>query len=268
MITDAQLRENHEFVTAFETLRKRHGHREMSDLALREVADATGIDYETLRIARHLRNALAHDEPVNRGTLGEYHAILAAAVQPREPRVTAVDLSRPDDTKAYRVHAWRDSDLERVMLANGFVSIGGDEIGDLANVTDPNEIRARLTESMPDRAPRAISLFVGYWRRFLWEAGAGDLVVLPTREREVAIGELVGPYRFVGAAEPHARHRRPVSWIGSAVDRDAFGADLVTTLHGQHTVQEFKAARAVERRRSLATGSTDPGPPTATGSER
>lgn len=267
-MTDAELRENHEFVTAFETLRKRHGHREMSDLALRQVADATGIDYETLRVARHLRNALAHDEPVNRETLGRYLQILTAMARPPELRAAAIEPVRANDTKAYRLHAWRDPDLERGMLANGFVSIGGDEIGDLAGVKDPEEIRESLTDSMPGRTPRAISLFVGYWRRFLWEAGAGDLVVLPTRERDVAIGELVGPYRFVETSEPHARHRRPVSWIAAAIDRDALGADLITTLNGQHTVQEFKAPSAVERLRRLAAGGTDPGPSRAAGTER
>jgi hypothetical protein len=260
VITDAELRENHEFVTAFETLRKRHGHREMSDFALRQIADAAGVDYETLRLARHLRNALAHDEPVNRETLRRYLDILTALARPPEPLAATAEPARADDTKAYRLHAWRDPDLERAMLANGFVSIGGDEIGDLAGVTDPEDIRAWLTDSMPGRTPRAISLFVGYWRRFVWEAGVGDLVVLPTRERDVAIGELVGPYRFVETADPHARHRRAVSWIAAAVDRDAFGADLITTLNGQHTVQEFKAPRAVERLRSLAARGTDPGP--------
>ena len=146
------------------------------------------------------------------------------------------------------------------MTANGFVSIGGDEIGDLTGVTDAETIRDWLTESMPVRTPGAISLFVGYWRRFLWEAAAGDLVVLPTRTRDVAIGELVGPYHFVKSAEPHARHRRAVSWIATAVDRDAFGADLLVTLNGQHTVQEFKAARAVSLLRSLAEFGVDPGP--------
>ena len=159
------------------------------------------------------------------------------------PRASAhVVPSRTNDAHAYRVHAWRDPQLEREMIANGFVSIGGNEIGDLTGVTDAETIRDWLTESMLDRSPRAISLFVGYWRRFLWEAEPGDLVVLPTRTRDVAIGEFVGPYHFVRSAEPHARHRRAVSWIASAVDRDAFDADLVTTLNGQHTVQEFKAA--------------------------
>jgi predicted Mrr-cat superfamily restriction endonuclease len=237
----------------------------MSDAAVRQVAEASGVEFETLRVARHLRNALAHDEPVNRAALARYRGILVEAVGHRTGSSEPDLVSPPsDDVNAYRVHAWRDPQLELQMIANGFVSIGGDEIGDLTGLTDAETIRDWLTESMPDRSPRAISLFVGYWRRFLWEAAPGDLVVLPSRARNVAIGEFVGPYHFVKTAEPHARHRRAVSWIATGVDRDAFDADLVTTLNGQHTVQEFEAARTVRRLRSLADVGVDPGPPSGT----
>lgn len=60
---------------------------------------------------------------------------------------------------AIRVDAWRDALLEREMLANGFVNIGGDELGDLTGL-DLEEIGERLTEAM-DRSPRAINVFVG-----------------------------------------------------------------------------------------------------------
>lgn len=261
MITERELRQNHDFVTAFETLRKRHGHREMSDSAVRQVAEASGVEFETLRVARHLRNALAHDEPVNRDTLARYHEILMDAVgEPTGPNGPDVVPSPPENFSAYRLHAWRDPQLELHMIANGFVSIGGDEIGDLTGVTDAETIRDWLAKSMPDRSTRAISLFVGYWRRFLWEATSGDLVVLPTRARDVAFGEFVGPYHFVKSAEPHARHRRAVSWNATGVDRDTFDSDLLTTLNGQHTVQEFKAIGAVRRLQSLARTGVDPGP--------
>lgn len=152
---------------------------------------------------------------------------------------------------AYRVHAWKDPHLEREMLGNGFVSIGGPEIGDLTGVHDPEIIRAWLTESMPDHSPRAISLFVGYWRRFL-EADAGDLVVLPTRDGRVSIGEFVGRYHYVVGADPRSRHRRPVSWIKLGVERDEFDPDLISVLNGQHTVQDFRAPDAVARLRRIS----------------
>ena len=144
------------------------------------------------------------------------------------------------------------------MIANGFVSIGGDEIGDLTGVSDV-QIRSWLTKTMQVRTPRAIALFVGYWRRFRG-ANSGDLVVLPTQSLGVAIGEYVGPYHYVSDANPHARHRRAVSWNRVGVSREAFGSDLVVTLNGRHTVQEFNADGAVHRLRLIAETGVDPGP--------
>lgn len=258
MITDEELRVNHRFVTAFETLRKRHGYREMHELALQDIADSTGVAYETLRIARHLRNALAHGEKVNRKTLVQHDLILSEILQEVDRRNPTPATSPATSVRAFRVHAWQDPRLEEEMVANGFVSIGGAEMGNLTGVDDAEVIRSRLTAAMPDRPRRAISLYVGYWRRFLWDAATGDLVVLPIRRRKVAIGEFVGPYHYVDNVEPRARHRRAVSWSNTNVDREAFGPDLLVTLTGQHTVQDFNAANAVSGLRSIAEAGTAP----------
>lgn len=256
MFTDAELRTNHDFVLAFETLRKQHHQREMHDVALRQIADATDLDYRDLRVARSLRNALAHGEAVNRETLQRHLDLLRGIATPARPDRAVLDA---DDVRAYRVHAWQDPRLEQEMLANGFVAIGGAEIGDLSDVHDPEVIRARLTRSMPDRKPKAISLFVGYWRRFRWEAESGDLVVLPTRDRLVSIGEFVGPYHYTDGPEPRVRHRRPVSWLRTGIYRDAFDSDLVTVLNGQHTVQDFTTADAVDRLRRITRSASSGG---------
>lgn len=250
-ISDAELRRNYEFVVAFENLRKRHGYREMSDTALSEIANATDIPLATLRVARHLRNAIAHADPVNPKTLADHRERLRAVLDGAPAEVTSVrsEAATPN-TLAWRMHAWLDSGLEQQMLANGFVSMGAAEMDDLTGVTDPTVIRDRLVRTMPDRKPAAFPIFVGYWRRFLWEAQIGDLIVLPLRDRTVAIGEFVGPYHFVGAAEVHSRHRRAVSW-NSRASRDLFPADLLKTLNSKHTIVQFKAPDAVARLRSL-----------------
>lgn len=66
VITDEELRHNHDFVMAPEAIRKRHGYREMSDAALQDASAPIGVSYEDLRFARHLRNALAYGDAVNR----------------------------------------------------------------------------------------------------------------------------------------------------------------------------------------------------------
>ncbi len=146
------------------------------------------------------------------------------------------------------------------MIANGFVSIGGAQLGDLTGVNDPEVIRSMLTKALPDRKPRAINIFVGYWKRFLWEAQAGDVVVLPTQQDDLAIGDFVGPYFYVRSAEPRARHRREVAWNATEIPRDSLATDLLTIVRGRHTVQQFKPANSAHRLRTIAETSFDPGP--------
>ena len=171
------------------------------------------------------------------------------------------DAVQPSGTgsHAYRVHAWKDRTLERAMLTEGFVSIGGDELGDLSRIRRPEVIHALLTASMPDKRPMAITLYVGYWRRFLWNAQVGDVVVLGTRDRKVAIGEFSGPYTYIADGDERARHRRPVLWKGVGIERSSLGEDLLRTMNSQHTVQDFTAANATARLRALAETRIDPG---------
>lgn len=162
-------------------------------------------------------------------------------------------------SRAFRVHAWKDKDLEAQMLADGFVSVGGAEVGDLSQVRHAEAIQALLTRTMPDKPPRAIALYVGYWRRFLWEAEIGDLVVLGTRDRRVAIGEFAGNYEYTPDGDPRLQHRRRVIWRRIGVDRAVLGDDLLRTMNSQHTVQDFMAADAAARLRVIAETGIDPG---------
>ncbi len=130
------------------------------------------------------------------------------------------------------------------MIAGDFIGIGGSELGDLSAMVDKEDLRDLLTERMPDKSPRAIGLYLGYWARFLWEAQVGDLVVLPRRDRSVAIGELAGNYSYEAAADDRVRHRRKVTWIAS-VDRDDLSAESRRKLSSQHTVQDFTDPGAV-----------------------
>lgn len=145
------------------------------------------------------------------------------------------------------------------MIREGFVAIGGAEIGDLTHVSDPEEIGRILTRSMPDRTERAIRLYVGYWRRFLWDMVDGDVVVTPTQSSDLAVGRVNGAYRYHGADEEHSRHRRGVHWLSTGVRRTDADPDLLRTISGRHTVQEFKqpdaAHRLVRQARAEISGS-------------
>ncbi len=88
----------------------------MTDDALREIAAVTDSSFEDLRGARHLRNALAHGEIVNRVSLMKYQLVLAKALG--EQPVTEPAEAGPSREHAYPLHAWLDPRLEQEMLAN------------------------------------------------------------------------------------------------------------------------------------------------------
>lgn len=251
-LTDQELRVHQRFVSAFEAWWKRLGLGEPTDRALREAAWMTGRSFQELRVAHYLRDALAHDKWVDRSCLDRQLAMLQEGDIP--PEVGRRALHRPNrpGTTAIRVHAWRDRNLERHMIADGFVSVAGADIADLTNADDPELIRQKIAESMPNRSPAAISILTGYWRRFILDAETGDVVVLPTQTLDVAVGEFAGEYFYMEAADPGARHRRPVGWIRFGIPGEEFDEDLQQVLFGRHTVQTFKSPDAAERLRRIA----------------
>ncbi len=250
-ISDLELRLNHQFVNRFETLRKESGYRDLHDAALGELAEATGIDYQTLRTARNLRNAIAHGDNVNRDTLRKINDALtdSSTSLPASRSVVAPTHSE----RAFRIHAWLDDELEQQMIANGFVSVGGNEIGDLADISDAEQIRQQIETSMTDRSQRAVAIFVGYWRRFLWEASNGDFVVLPMRDRTVAIGVFTSGYHYVETADQHTRHRRNVHWLAIAVPLSTFADAERKVIQGRHTIQEFRDPNSTEQLSAIAS---------------
>lgn len=152
--------------------------------------------------------------------------------------------------RAFRVRAWKDEELEREMIADGFIGIGGSGLDDLSGYAR-EELRELLTEKMVGTSTRGIGLYLGYWTRFLWEAQVDDLVVLPRRDRSVAVGAFAGEYVYAPAADDRIRHRRPVAWLAS-IGRDELSRASLNRLSSQHTVQEFNNPGAVAELERLA----------------
>jgi restriction system protein len=144
------------------------------------------------------------------------------------------------------------------MLIEGFVAVGGNEIGDLTGITDVRIIGETLERTMPNRTPRAISFFEGYWRRFLLEMQIGDPVVLPTQSDDLAIGMVTGGYEYRSDEDEHARHRRAVRWIATGVPRSDASPDLLRVVSGRHTIQEIKQPDAAAQLCALAKQGVEP----------
>lgn len=113
--------------------------------------------------------------------------------------------------------------LTTELVDEGFVSIGWDQLGDLRAVgTDRDTLKAKLTETYPDKKPRAIAGWTGILHRFSEEIAVGDIIVAPYKpDSTVNIGIVMGPYEYAPSAPTH-RHRRPVEWKKIGVSRTVF----------------------------------------------
>ncbi len=142
------------------------------------------------------------------------------------------------------------------MLIEGLVAVGGNEIGDLTGITDIRIIGGGRT--MPNRTPRAISTFEGYWRRFLLGMRSGDPVVLPTQSDDLLIGMVAGGYEYRSDEAEHARHRRVVRWIATRVPRSGASPNLQRVVPGRHTIQQIKKPDAATHLCALGEQGVEP----------
>lgn len=108
------------------------------------------------------------------------------------------------------------------MLDGKYVAIGWDELGNLSKLRTAedarDEIRKLLEQKYPGD-PKVVSRKAGEIRNFLTqisEEGDGDIVVAADGDTVLAIGRVIGPYRFENSAPTGAPHRREVAWLSTA----------------------------------------------------
>lgn len=105
-------------------------------------------------------------------------------------------------------------------LADGAVRIGWDEVGDLSLLAPARDaFKAAVREHRPDIEEGTVPSTAGTLYRFVHELAEGDVVVCPNRKlRTLDIGRVAGPYEFHPELPLH-RHRRPINWVRTGVDR-------------------------------------------------
>jgi restriction system protein len=166
----------------------------------------------------------------------------------------------PRPPVAWRVHAWGEREIEERLLSQGLVTVGGHELGDLSHAPSTDELRSELRDRFPERNERAIGIFVGYWRSFLYDMQVDDLVAMPLTGRRVAIGRVVGGYEYHDQELERIRHARPVEWLVRDLPRDRFDDDIRATLGSRGTICRLRADDAVNRLEAAVASGSDPGP--------
>lgn len=135
------------------------------------------------------------------------------------------------------------------LVANGFISVGWDQLGDLhKRGSDKEQMKMAIGATYPDAKPGAIPVWAGILLRFAFEMQPGDLVIYPHRpDSTLNFGRIEGDYYWDAEAALH-RNRRPVTWLKTGVPRAQFSksaryevGSAVTLFRVKHHAQEFEA---------------------------
>jgi len=159
------------------------------------------------------------------------------------------------------VRAGKYGEHEDRFLEDGRVYLTFSDItqDDLAGLADYESVRGFLASKYPGESNHKIGNGSGQIWAFLLGMKPGDWIVTPSkRSPVVAVGEVVGDYKFDAGSPPLYRHSRTVRWLSTAVPRSAFDQDLLYSMGAFLTVCEIKRNDAEKRVRAMAMNRWQP----------
>ncbi|MFD9814049.1 CBS domain-containing protein [Streptomyces sp. NPDC059080] len=165
--------------------------------------------------------------------------------------------------RAWVVRAGEYGQRETVALENGMLLAGWLGLGDLAEARTRDDIRALVAAAYPDEGAYTIGNWTGQLFRFVHEIQPGDLIVLPLKSLQVAVGRVTGSYEHRADSPDGMRHVRRAEWLVTDIDRQTIQSDLLDSMGSLLTVFELSRFGAAERVAALAEGKPDPGRPDA-----
>ncbi len=125
-----------------------------------------------------------------------------------------VDDSGATTDESLPERAWlvRGKDRVSTWIAEGFISIGWRQVGDLEPSITKDDLAKRFEEAYPDDSSGRRAAGVGNVLRFLKLMQVGDLVVTVTGS-DLYIGRVTSDPFWVGEAGPESRRQRKVQWL-------------------------------------------------------
>ena len=141
------------------------------------------------------------------------------------------------------------------------IILGWEELAEnLSQVTLTDDLSALLHVAYPHDGQGTIRNWTYQLWQFFSEMQVGDLVVMPRKYKSViAIGRVIGEYRYRPEVTPDMRHTRRVKWLRRDVERAAVRGDLRDSMGSFRTVSELGRRDAVTRVQSLVDSGIDPG---------
>lgn len=158
--------------------------------------------------------------------------------------------------KLWTVRAGRHGQQEQTCLNENLITIGWDELPDLAEFKSKDDLFDKCQEIYEETSNVKVGIAVGQIWRFKNEIANGDLVALPSKFQPVIhIGKVSGDYKYEKKAD--VIHWRPVKWLAT-IPRVRFDQDILYSFGSLLTVSKVSREQAVERVRALIEGKTVP----------
>jgi restriction system protein len=143
---------------------------------------------------------------------------------------------------------------EERFLARSVIGIGWGELGDLSRYPDRGALKAAYRGAFPARSEGHVNTQVAQLWAFASRMRVRDAVVVPfLTRREIAIGEIRGPYRWMPDGDPDMPHVRDVTWHITDLPRIAFDRDLLFSFGGSVTVSSVSRNDAERRVRAMVS---------------
>jgi 5-methylcytosine-specific restriction protein B len=156
-------------------------------------------------------------------------------------------LSETPAPSLWVVRAGQKGETEEFCLERHVCGVGWPEMPDMS-VLDEQALSREVDAAYAGQPARRIGAYKGQLREFM-AIRQGDTVLMPlkSRQRQIAVGVVIGPYERREDFPEMARHVRPVDWGRTDVPRELFG-DLLKWIDRPTTVSRVPVSpEAVSR---------------------
>jgi restriction system protein len=153
------------------------------------------------------------------------------------------------------VRAGKHGVNEDYTVDSNAIVIGWEAVGDLTGIASKEAMLAHVQKSYPDAATGSQRVWAGELWAFKERIQLNEWVAVPLTSRAaIAVGRVVGSYRYVGEAPVGAKHQRDVKWVRTDLPRSEVDQDILYTLGATLTVFRARRNNAEERLIGMAQG--------------
>ena len=175
--------------------------------------------------------------------------------------VPTEDGQQTDTPNAWLIRGGRNREREDFALEHGVAGMGWNQVPDLTGVSSLDETKEILRSVWPEANTnkRRASIYAGHLWTLRARVRTGDLVVMPLRTSQIALGIVTREYWYRDVSDHDERHVVSVDWKRPDVPRTDIGRDLLKSLSGQQTIYSIRSNDGPWRLQQLMETGRDPG---------